>query len=325
MHGGAAVLGAHRRAQALKRTSELCLPSLTYASVAHVSGSALRWRDVVALTKPRLSALVFLTTGVGLWCAPGDVNAWRGMVVLAASAAVVAAANTLNSYMERDTDALMRRTRSRPLPAGRIEPRHALWLGLALGTSATGVLYVAGGPVCALLSFVAFLSYVGVYTPMKRYSAAAVVVGAIPGAIPPMMGWAASAGRLHGGAWALFVLMCVWQMPHFFAISLYLAEDYARGGHRVLPLVIGERRTRRWMLLTAAALVPASLLPVWWGQASAYYGAVALATGGAFFGVVAAGAGRRVPPGWARQVFVGSVLHLSLLLLALFIDGSRSG
>lgn len=300
------------------------MPSLTYAPVAHVATGALRWRDVAALTKPRLSALVILTTGVGLWCAPGVVGPWRGAVVLVASALVVAAANTLNSYMERDTDALMRRTRDRPLPAGRIEPRFALWLGTVLGPLATGVLYVAGGPVCALLSFVAFLSYVGVYTPMKRYSAAAVVVGALPGAIPPMMGWAASAGRLHGGAWALFVLLSVWQMPHFFAISLYLAEDYARGGHRVLPLVVGERATRRWMLATAAALLPVSLLPVTWGHASASYGAVAIATGGAFFGLVASGLGARRPRGWARRVFGASVLHLSALLLALFADGSRS-
>ena len=300
---------------------EPVVPSLSYADALPVAcGGQVRLRDLLALTKPRLSMLVFFTTGVGLWCAPGALAASTTAARQGPSAAVVAAANTLNSYIERHSDALMQRTRNRPLPAGRLDPKLALGLGTGLGLGATAVLYGTGGPTCALLSFVAFLSYVGIYTPMKRYSWVAVVVGAVPGAIPPMMGWAASAGRLDAGAWALFVLMFCWQMPHFFAIALYLADDYARGGHVVLPLVVGARRTRQWMVATAALLLPCTLLPYWVGTAGTGYAAVALSTGGFFLGMVWRGAGRFSPAPWARQVFAASVLHLTALFAALLLN-----
>ena len=281
------------------------------------------YKDVLALAKMRLSALVWCTTGVGLWVAPGTMGAWRAMGVLVASALTVAAANILNSYMERDSDALMHRTKNRPLPAKRLRPGTAWGLGVGLGIFAISLLYALGGPLCALLAFAAYASYAWMYTPMKRYSWLAVLVGAIPGAIPPMMGYAAKAQTLGPLAFGLFVLMFAWQLPHFFAISIYLRHDYARGGLKVLPLVVGNRATQRWIIWTGALLVPASALPALWGGAGLGYGTFALFTGGMFMGLTIAGLHDPNINGWARRVFVASVLHLSLLLAVLMVSTWR--
>lgn len=280
---------------------------------------ALCVRDILALAKARLSALVLCTTGVGLWVAPGSLGLWRSLGVLVASACTVAAANMLNSYMERDSDALMHRTKNRPLPARRVQPSTAWGLGVGLGVGSLSVLYALGGPLCALLAFVAYASYAWMYTPMKRYSWLAVLVGAIPGAIPPLMGYAACAGTLDRLALGLFALMFAWQLPHFFAISIYLQEDYARGGLKVLPLVLGNAGTRRCIIATAALLVPVATLPALClcRSAGVTYGAFALFSGGMFMGLTAAGLTDPNINSWARRVFVASVVHLSLLLLVL--------
>lgn len=276
-------------------------------------------RDVLALTKARLSLLVLWTTGLGLWVAPGSLSVAASCAVLVASALTVAAANTLNSYMERHSDALMHRTRQRPLPAGRISPQAAWIMGVTLAVASIGALYCVGGPLCALLAFAALASYAWMYTPMKRYSWLAVLVGAIPGAIPPMMGYAAKAHTLGPMALALFALMFVWQLPHFFAISIYLKNDYHRGGLKVLPLVIGNRRTQTMIVMTSAALLPITLLPALYASNGLLYGAAALLSGGAFLGLTVTGPRDPDINGWARRVFVGSVLHLSTLLVILMV------
>jgi protoheme IX farnesyltransferase len=276
------------------------------------SGMAIK--DFVALAKIRLSMLVLCTTGVGLWVAPGRLPFLQGFAVLVASAMTVAAANALNSYMERDSDAMMHRTRNRPLPSGRLQAAHALYMGVGLGVVSIAALYRLGGPLCALLAFAAYASYAWMYTPMKRYSWLAVLVGAIPGAIPPVMGYTACAHALDAQAWALFLLMFVWQLPHFFAISIYLRNDYARGGLKVLPLVVGNAATQRWIVWTSAFMVPATALPALWGNAQPWYGAYALLTGGMFMGMAVAGLGDPRMNRWARRMFVASVVHLSTLL-----------
>ncbi len=289
---------------------------LSQTSWAHTH-AGITLRDLMALAKVRLSALVLCTTGVGLWVAPGSLGLLRSSGVLVASALTVAAANTLNSYMERDSDALMRRTRDRPLPAKRVRPGTAWALAVGLGIGSISVLYVLGGPLCALLAFVAYASYAWMYTPMKRYSWLAVLVGAIPGAIPPMMGYAACAQHLGPLALGLFALMFAWQLPHFFAISIYLQRDYARGGLKVLPLVVGNRATQRWIVGTSALFVPVSTLPSLWGGAGLTYGVFALCSGGMFMGLTLAGLNDPNTNVWARRVFVASVVHLSALLLVL--------
>ena len=283
----------------------------------------LDWRAVVALGKPRLSAMVLCTTGVGLWLAPAGLGWPRASVVLLATALVVAAANGVNSYLERHTDALMRRTRQRPIPAGRVEPQAALTMALVAALLSIATLYWAANPLTALLAFVAFAIYGWVYTPMKRYSWAAVLVGAIPGAIPPLMGWTAVTGRLGEPGLALFALMFFWQLPHFLAIAVYLKDDYARGGLQVLPVVRGIPSTVRWMLVSTLVLVPVSLWPWAAGMGGLPYGVGALFLGALFAGFTATGLGNPSAGRWARRVFIGSIGYL-ILLLTFLVTGAHS-
>jgi protoheme IX farnesyltransferase len=277
----------------------------------------LAWRDLLALGKPRLSLLVICTTGVGLRMAPGHLPFARGLVIVLATCLVVGAANALNSYMERSTDGLMRRTAQRPLPAGRVAPHVALLLALGCGTLAMVTLYWAANPLTALLSFVAFAVYAWVYTPLKRLSAWAMLVGAIPGAIPPLMGWTAVTGKLTEPGWALFALLFFWQLPHFLAVATYLQDDYARGGLKVLPLRCTPRQTVLWTSAAAVVVLPASLWPATAGIAGPVYAWGATALGVAFVFMALSGL-RKVALGrWARQVFIFSIAYLTLLLLAL--------
>jgi heme o synthase len=275
-------------------------------------------RDLLLLAKPRLSGLVVLTSAGGLALAPGGIGAARAVLTILGTAAVVGAANALNNYLERDIDARMRRTRDRPLPAGRVEPFVALALGLLIPAFALPVLALAANPLTALLAFLALAIYVGVYTPMKQRSTLALFVGAVPGAIPPLMGWTAVTGRLDPGGLALFALLFAWQLPHFLAISLYLAEDYARGGLKVFALVHGERATRAWIAVTSAILVPVSLALLPLGVAGPGYGAVAAALGLALAGYAVSGA-REEGGRWARNVFLASIAYLTLVFAALLV------
>jgi protoheme IX farnesyltransferase len=273
-------------------------------------------RDLLLLAKPRLSGLVVLTTAGGVALAPGRIGAARAAIAIAGTAAVVGAANALNCWLERDVDARMRRTRDRPLPAGRVEPFVALALGLAIPAFAIPVLALGASPLAALLAFVALVTYVAVYTPMKRRSTLALFVGAIPGAIPPLLGWTAVTGRLDPGGLALFALLFAWQLPHFLAISIYLAEDYARGGLQVFALVHGERTTRAAIAAGSALVLVASLALVPLGVAGGAYGAVAAATGLAFVALAVRGL-RREGARSARDLFLATLLHLTALFLAL--------
>jgi protoheme IX farnesyltransferase len=276
-------------------------------------------RDVLLLAKPRLSGLVVTTAAGGMWLAPGPRDGASAAVLVLGTAAVVGAANALNNLLERDIDARMRRTRDRPLPAGRLEPWVALVLGLGVPAVALPALAWFTNALTAALAAAALVIYVCVYTPMKQRSTLALFVGAIPGAIPPLMGWTGVTGRLDAGGLALFALLFVWQLPHFLAISIYLADDYARGGLRVFALVHGERAARRWIAATTFALVPASLSLVPLGVAGPAYGACALVLGAglcawALSGLWLEGPSQR----WSRSFFLGTLGYLTLLLAALF-------
>jgi protoheme IX farnesyltransferase len=290
--------------------------------VEQLSATArLDWRALVALAKPRLSLLVIFTTGAGLQLAPGHLSPWRSVGILLASSAVVGAANALNSYLERDVDARMRRTCQRPLPQGRMEPQVALILASLVGIFAIGALYLLANPLTALLSFVALALYAWVYTPMKQISSWAMLVGAVPGAIPPLMGYAAVSGELTAAAWSLFGLLFFWQLPHFLAVSTYLKDDYARGGIRVLPRFCSPRATVWWTLAAALAVLPASLWPVQAGLGGRLYVVVAVLSGGLFCGATAAGLRQKVEPGtWARQIFLLSIAYLCVLLVSLLVS-----
>ena len=279
--------------------------------------------DLLALTKPRLSGMVVSTAAAGMWLAPEQPSAPRAATVLLGTGLVVGAANVLNNYLERDVDGLMRRTRDRPLPSGRVEPGTALLLGLAMPAFALPALALAANPLTALLALVALVSYAFVYTPLKRVSTLALFVGAVPGAIPPLMGWTAATGAIDARGMALFALLFVWQLPHFLAISIYLKDDYARGGLRVFALVHGERAAKAWAVATSALLVPVGMLPAALGMANWGYGVAAGLLGAGL--TAAAASGLRLPDGsvrWARNYFLSTLLYLVLVFIALFL-GAR--
>jgi protoheme IX farnesyltransferase len=289
------------------------------ATARSVAGSPLAYaRDLVLLAKPRLSGLVVLTTAGGLALAPDRIGPARALLTILGTAAVVGAANALNNFLERDIDARMRRTRDRPLPAGRVEPFVALALGVMIPAFALPLLALAASPLAALLGFAALAIYVGVYTPMKQRSTLALFVGAVPGAIPPLLGWTAATGRVDAGGLALFLLLFAWQLPHFLAISIYLADDYARGGLKVFALVHGERATRTCIAAATVALVPVSLALVPLGVAGAAYGAVALAAGAGLAAYALSGLGAEGGR-WARNLFLATLLHLTVLFVALLV------
>jgi protoheme IX farnesyltransferase len=284
------------------------------ASLATASGHA---KDLLLLAKPRLSTLVIVTSAGGLALAPGEIGTPRAILAVLATAAVVGAANALNCYFEREIDGRMRRTRDRPLPAGRVEPFVALALGVTVPAFALPVLAIVANPLTALLAFVALVTYVLVYTPMKQRSTLALFVGAVPGAIPPLMGWTTVTGSLDAGGLALFALLFAWQIPHFLAVSLYLREDYARGGLKVFSLVHGERATRVAIAVSTIALVPVSLLLLPLGLAGRGYGITAGVLGAGLAALALAGLGKEGGR-WARHFFLATLVYLTALFVALF-------
>jgi len=280
-------------------------------------------RDAAELAKPRLSGMVVTTAAAGLWLAPDRISAPRSAAFLLGTAMVVGAANVLNNFLERDVDARMRRTWNRPLPARRVEPATALALGLGLPAFALPLLALASNTLTAGLALAALVTYAFVYTPLKRVSTAALFVGAIPGAIPPLMGWTAATGSVDARGLALFALLFVWQVPHFLAISIYLKEDYARGGLKVFALVHGERAAKAWALGSSLLLVPVGMLPWALGMAGPGYAAAAAVLGAGLAAVAASGL--RAPDGaarWARAYFLSTLLYLTLVFIALFL-GAR--
>ena len=277
--------------------------------------------DFVSLAKPRITTLVVFTTASGLWLAPHVLSAAAVAFTLVGTVLIVAAANTLNMYLERDSDALMARTMNRPLPAHRLEPAVALKFGLLLAAVSVPLLTFAVGAVPGLLASVALVSYVLLYTPMKRFSAASLLLGAIPGAIPPLIGWTAATGHLELPGVLLFAVMFLWQVPHFLAITLFRKDEYARAGLQVQPNEPGgERAARANIVRYTVALVGVSLLFVPIGTAHALYLSVALIAGFAFlaYGMLGLrdGAGAR----WARNLFLLSLVYLPALFGALMID-----
>ncbi|MEE8217874.1 MAG: heme o synthase, partial [Vicinamibacteria bacterium] len=198
-------------------------------------------RDWLALTKPRITTLVIFTTLVGfVTSSPDPVPVLPLLWALVGTGCVAAGASVLNQVIERRTDALMLRTRTRPLPAGRMTPRDATLFGALLSVIGLGMLLWGSGPLAAAVAVATLVSYLAVYTPLKRRTPLATLVGAVPGALPPVIGWAAAQGSLDGGAFVLFAILFLWQIPHFLAIAWLYRDDYARGGLPMLPVVDRE-------------------------------------------------------------------------------------
>jgi heme o synthase len=279
-------------------------------------------RDLVSLTKPRITALVLVTEASGAWLAPGRARSGALWLSFLGTSLIVGSANVLNMWWERDVDALMTRTRDRPLPAGRLSPDVALAFGLALAAVSAPMLFLVN-VATGLLGIASLVSYVAVYTPLKRYTHLALLVGAVPGAMPPLLGWSTVTGSVGLGGMLLFGVLFLWQVPHFAAISIFRAEDYGRAGLQVISVQHGERAARRMVALWSVPMVAASLLFVPYGLAGRSYAVVSALLGAAFLAVALRGLSAQVDfdaKRWARRVFLLSIPYLSVLMAALAID-----
>ena len=275
----------------------------------------------VALTKPDVSFLVLITTAAGYYMGARGPVAWLHLVQTVFATMLIAAGTAaLNHYVERESDRYMRRTASRPLPSGVLQPGEALWFGVALSVAGALALYFTAGALAAGLGVATCLSYLLGYTPLKKRTVWATFVGAFPGAVPPMIGWVAATGSLDRGAWLLFGILFLWQFPHFHAIAWMYREDYARAGILMLPVVDKQgTRTFRQIILTAAALVGFSLLPAIVGLAGVLYFFGALVVSVALLQVClwAASLKTNVRAKWLMHA---TVLHIPLLLGLMVYD-----
>jgi len=277
--------------------------------------------DLVALTKPRVVVMVLVTTLVGYDVGlTGSADYLRMIHLLIGTLLAASGTLALNQYWERDVDARMDRTRTRPLPAGRLQPLEALLFGVALTMLGAAYLAALVGAVVALVTAATAILYLFAYTPLKRRTALCTLVGAVPGALPPVAGWAAARGDVTLSAWVLFGILFLWQLPHTLSIARLHREDYARAGVRLLPVVDPNgASTERQIVLACLALLTVSLLPTVIGWTGPIYLAGALALGLAFAGV---GIGQALAPSAhsARRVLLVSLLYLPLLLGLLAFD-----
>jgi protoheme IX farnesyltransferase len=277
--------------------------------------------DLWQLTKPGITRLVLVTTAVGYYLGSTGSLDWALLLhALLGTGLLAAGTNALNQYAERKVDGAMKRTRSRPLPAGRISPTLALLFSAAISVIGTVYLVVLVNPLTAGLGAASLLIYIFAYTPLKRRTSWCTIVGAVPGAIPPMMGWTAVTGRVDVLAWVLFGIVFLWQMPHFYAIGWMYRHDYARAGFPMLPVVDEDgERTARQILVYTIALVMVSVLTTVLGLTGAVYFVGAMTLGFAFLGLGIALAVSRTGM-QARRLFLGSVLYLPVLLVLMVVD-----
>jgi heme o synthase len=277
--------------------------------------------DFVALTKPRITTLVVLTALVGfVMASSGPPAAWPLLAALVGTGLVAAGASALNMVLERDTDALMLRTRNRPLASGRMRVPEAV--GFGLGITALGLLglFQLSGSLPAAVAFVTWFTYLFCYTPLKRRTSLSTLVGAVPGALPPVIGWAAARGAIDGGAFVLFAILFLWQVPHFLAIASIYREDYARGGLPMLPVVDASGRlTGRQAVAHTLALLLVSLLPTAVGLDGRAYLVGALLLGATLLGFSLRLAVLRTVTA-ARALFLASVVYLTALCALLVAD-----
>jgi protoheme IX farnesyltransferase len=286
------------------------------ARAAALPASTLREKvsAYIELTKPRITSLIVLTSAAGFCLGSrGAVDyalLTQAMIGIALLSSGIA---TLNQFMERDLDALMRRTAERPLPSGRLQPFEALWFGLALTLTAEVYLASFVNLLTAALGLTIIAGYLLLYTPLKTRTTLSTVVGAFPGAMPPLIGWAAARGEIGVAAWVLFAILFLWQFPHFLAIAWMYREDYGRAGIRMLPVVEPEGRvTGQQIVAFTIMLVPVSLLPVILGISGRFYFVAAL-TLGVLFLVSSVRAALSKSNQHARQLLLASVLYLPLL------------
>lgn len=299
--------------------------------VTHTVRTSTVVTDYVELLKPRVTLMVMITAAAGFYLgslrsgiSPFNLQFAYTMLGMAA---VTGGSSTLNQVLERRTDALMPRTAKRPMAAGRLSFAHGLVFGLLAIGLGSAFLAVKTNPITAMLTLLTAISYVAIYTPLKRMSMAATFVGAFPGALPPLIGWTAARGRIEWAAVALFAILFVWQFPHFEAIGWLYRDDYARAGIRVTAVASpGGRATAAQAMFYAVLMLPVSLWPVWLGISGKPYGVAALLLGTAYlyYTVRFTQITRELPPAQSRKIARDllrvSVIYLPLLLAAMMLN-----
>jgi protoheme IX farnesyltransferase len=277
--------------------------------------------DILSLTKARLSMLVIFTSALGLFLAPGEISTLTGIVATLATSGLVAGACMINCMMEKDIDAKMERTKHRPIPAGRISPESALKMGVALIAICLIALFLIANPLTSFLGLVATVTYIFLYTPMKQRTSWALFAGAIPGAIPPLMGWTAVTNSIGLLGVVLFGILFVWQLPHFLSISIYHAKDYQNAGIKTFPTELGIRIVVHKIAFYTLILLLVSLLPFMMGEAGEGYRNTMIIVGGAF--VVLSLIGFKYKEDsqdmltWSRRYFYSSLVYLPCVFVAM--------
>jgi protoheme IX farnesyltransferase len=284
-------------------------------------------KDYIALTKPRITWLILMSTGVGYFFgaqkAPYVWTGWHLLTLLhtiIGTGLIASGTAALNQWYERVADGKMRRTQARPLPSGRLNPGRALVFAIAISLAGFVELWFGANPLAAILGLITLLTYLFVYTPLKQRSPHSTTIGSIPGAMPPLIGFAAASGTLTWDAWVLFAILFLWQFPHFYAIAWMYKEDYARAGIRMLPVVEPDgKSTARRILLYSIALIPISLMPKFFAMAGNVYlyGALALGLAFVYYGLRIRWDRTRLQ---ARRVLLASVVYLPLLFSLMLFD-----
>jgi len=281
-------------------------------------------KDYIELTKPRITWLIVMSTAVGYYFGhSGGWAIWAVFHTLIGTALIASGTAALNQWYEREADSQMRRTQLRPLPAGRLKPTEALWFGIGLAMAGGLELGFGVNWLCSALGISTLLMYLGLYTPLKQRTWWSTTVGAVPGAMPPLIGYAAAANRLTPEAWVLAAILFLWQFPHFYAIAWMYREDYSRAGIRMLPVVEPDgESTARQILLYSVLLIPISLLPKWMGMTGTIYmtGALALGLFFLYSGIRVSLDRTRVR---ARKVLLTSVIYLPALYVLMVLDPVR--
>ncbi len=283
--------------------------------------------DLFSLTKPRLSSLVIFTSALGMFLAPGEISILKGLISILATSGLVGGACVINCFMEKEIDSLMERTKDRPLPSGRVSSETALLLGISLITICLGTLFLLVNPLTGFLGLVATFTYISLYTPLKRKTSWALFAGAIPGAIPPLMGWTTVTNSFGTLGLVIFSILFIWQLPHFLSISIYHAEDYNNADIKTFPAYIGFRPTNHRIVIYTLILLIVSLLPSYYNSVTYQYKYFTLTLGGAFciyslFGYLYEEKSQAFRT-WARRYFFGSLIYLPgvFILMLYFRNG----
>ncbi|MFB6344371.1 MAG: heme o synthase [bacterium] len=292
-------------------------------STSSQSDGFRRLLDYVSLTKPRINALVLVTTFIGAWMAAGQSGLIENyIVILVGTGLTVAGASVFNCYQERDVDARMERTQDRPLPAERLDPDQALMLGVMCSFLGLSLLAILTNWLSCFLAFIALVTYAPLYTWMKGFTSLSTVVGAVPGALPPVIGWAGMTNSVEYPAVFLFLIMFVWQPPHFLALALFKQEDYDRANLSMLPVEMNDAAAVRQIVIYTSALIPLSLLPSMSGLGGRFYLLTALVGGIIFLAGGLLGLKKRFRKNtyWAKALFFYSIAYLTVLFVSLLMD-----